>query len=674
MIAKLHKRKCFLFSLGLIAALSFGLISCEENPEIGTSNCNVAINISGNGSACIENFEGNTASVPYGNEITVVATPESGNFFIGWYIDGIQVSTMSTYTFTIHNNVSLTARFSESNDRTNITRDIYERELTEDEVSNAISVLNQEYCLQTIRSGIYCLRGGKEGALPSAHAYQRQYSLGPDLYAQYFVVPHKDFMYGMLTSTYDISAEFNGNALGAYTMAKNVFIPVLHHQEINNIPEIKAITLLYYCLSAQEHADLSGPFAYFEDRLNTETLERYDDLRTIYHDIVNSLDNIVACLEYYEVNRPDWYKAMIADILGEYFDVNPKFFLEGDTGFSTYIKLANSLKLRIAMHIVKAEPSTAKEWAEEAVESGVIESEWEQQGLYPMFLGFSHPLTNICSIWGDLVLSASFETLMMSLNHPYTKYVFDKNNYDILNNETGEKLEKYTRICGLRSGTMVGAGQDYRSNQLEAFSKLNTESWGMMMPPLYFIKWAEVDFLRAEGALRGWNMGGDTQFFYERGIRNGYLDCPMFVNYYKYESLIEEYIAQEEPAEYVNVDPTGAGEDWVSPTKIGVAWDESDDNETKLEKIITQKYFALFPLSTEAWTEMRRTGYPKLFPVLNTDDGDGSIQPGEMIRRIPWVPTDPATMDIVNNSAIPALGGPDEQATRLWWDVDSPNF
>ena len=112
MIAKLHKRKCFLFSLELIAALSFGLISCQENPEIGTSNCNVAINVFGNGSACIENFEGNTASVPYGNEITVVATPESGNFFIEWYINGIQVSTVSTYTFTVLNNVSLTARFS----------------------------------------------------------------------------------------------------------------------------------------------------------------------------------------------------------------------------------------------------------------------------------------------------------------------------------------------------------------------------------------------------------------------------------------------------------------------------------------------------------------------------------------------------------------------------------
>ncbi|MBR7134886.1 MAG: SusD/RagB family nutrient-binding outer membrane lipoprotein, partial [Bacteroidaceae bacterium] len=73
-------------------------------------------------------------------------------------------------------------------------------------------------------------------------------------------------------------------------------------------------------------------------------------------------------------------------------------------------------------------------------------------------------------------------------------------------------------------------------------------------------------------------------------------------------------------------------------------------------------------------TEMRRTGYPKVFPVLNTDDGDGSILPGDMIRRIPWVPIDNIEAGFVEKNALPALGGEDLQATRLWWDVDAPNF
>ena len=556
----------------------------------------------------------------------------------------------------------------------------YNKEFTQEGVFEAINALQVEF--RQAMGGRYAMRGGKEASLPVAHAYQRQYSFGPDLYAGYFTVPHYDFMYGKHTSTYDLSAEFNSGPLGAYTMAKNAFMPLLTSPYVDSIPEIKAINLLFYCISAQEMADLSGPYTYFEDKQNDEDPRVYNNVRSIYYSIVENLDDIVACLKNYE-NRPDWYKDMIGGVLSQYHDTNPKLYLEGDMGFSTYIKLANSLKLRMAMHIVKVEPATAKEWAESAVDpanGGVIESEWEQQGIYPIFLGFGHPLINICNHWGDLVLSASLETLLMSLNHPYTKagYVFDNNNNEIFNEEEEETLPIDTRICGLRSGTMVGTGQDYSVNQLQAFSKLNSESWGTIRPPLYFIKWAEVDFLRAEGALRGWNMGGSAQFFYERGIRNAYLDDPIAINLGGdnciYLNEVEEYMKQESATEYWNVDPTGEGEAWKSQTKIGVKWNEGDDNETKLEKIITQKYIALFPLSTEAWTELRRTGYPKLFPVLNADDGDGSIKQGEMIRRIPWVPTDPRMIEIVNQYGIPALGGPDKQATRLWWDVDAPNF
>ena len=560
----------------------------------------------------------------------------------------------------------------------------YNKEFTQEGVFEAIDALQVKF--RQAMGGRYAMRGGKNAEMPAPHAYQRQYSFGPDLYAGYFTVPHYDFMYGKHTSTYDLSADFNGDALGSYTMAKNAFMPLLHSQHIDSIPEIKAINLLFYCIAAQEQADLAGPFTYFEDKQNFDDPRVYDNVRSIYYAIVKDLNNIVACLQYY-ANRPDWYKEAITYVLGEYHDTNPYFHIMGDTGVSTYIKLANSLKLRMAMHISKVEPGTAKEWAESAVNpenGGVIEKFEDQQGFYPSFIGIAHPLITILNSWGDLVLSASLETLLMSLNHPYTKagYVFDYNNNEIFNEEEEETLPKDTRICGLRSGTMVGTGQDYSVNQLQAFSKINTTSWGTIMPPLYFIKWAEVDFLRAEGALRGWNMGGSAQFFYERGIRNAYLDDPIAINLGGdnciYLNEVEEYMKQESATEYWNVDPTGEGEAWKSQTKIGVKWNEAESKELKLEKIITQKYLALFPLSSEAWTELRRTGYPQLFPVLNPDDGDGSLKYGDIIRRIPWVPTDPQIQVIVNQYAIPTLSDNgsalDQQGTRLWWDVEGGNF
>ena len=92
----------------------------------------------------------------------------------------------------------------------------YHLQPTPEGVQAAIDTLGI-YLKQSITAQ-YCMRGGKDGGAPASHAYQRQYSLGPDLYAQYFTVPHKDFMYGTLTSTYNISAEFNNNPLGSYTM------------------------------------------------------------------------------------------------------------------------------------------------------------------------------------------------------------------------------------------------------------------------------------------------------------------------------------------------------------------------------------------------------------------------------------------------------------------------
>ena len=530
--------------------------------------------------------------------------------------------------------------------------------------------MNGNYYLQTIPSGTYCLRGGKiqDGVVykPASHAYQRQYSLGPDLYAQYFTVPHKDFMYGSHTSTYDLSADFNGGPLGAYTMAKNAFMPTLHHPQIDSIPEIKAIVLLFYSLTAQENADLSGPFTYFEDKQNSENPQTYNTVKDIYYGIKANLDTIVNCLKYYEENRPDWYKEEIKAILSK-FDLT-RSWENGDYSMNPYIKLANSLKLRMAMHIVKVEPETAKEWAEEAVASGVIENAGEQMGFFQSYDAIGHPLVQIQN-WGDIRLSASFESLLMSLNHPYTKTLFKPNNNLIVNRKDNSVLEEGTRICGIRSGAYVGTGQDYSANQYQAYSTFDNDL--MTEAPLYFIKWSEVDFLRAEGALRGWNMGGTAQEFYERGIRNADLVEPWVADFFgtPYIAYVEEYMAQTEATPYTNIDPIGDGEPWESVTKIGVAWNEGDDDETKLEKIITQKYLALFPLSTEAWAELRRTGYPKLFPVLNPEDGDGSIKEGEMIRRIPWVPTEPAAKEMVNKSGIPALGGADKQATHLWWDV-----
>ena len=50
-----------------------------------------------------------------------------------------------------------------------------------------------------------------------------------------------------------------------------------------------------------------------------------------------------------------------------------------------------------------------------------------------------------------------------------------------------------------------------------------------------------------------------------------------------------------------------------------------------MERLITQKWIAMFPNGQEGWSEIRRTGYPKVFPLAQSTDY--SIQ---VANRIPF--------------------------------------
>ncbi len=108
-----------------------------------------------------------------------------------------------------------------------------------------------------------------------------------------------------------------------------------------------------------------------------------------------------------------------------------------------------------------------------------------------------------------------------------------------------------------------------------------------------------------------------------------------------------------------------AGSQWLS--KITIKWDDVAADEKNLERIITQKWIAIFPEGQEAWSEFRRTGYPKLFPVMINNSG-GKISTTEFIRRINFVNTEYETNPKGVQKAVTLLGGPDNGGTRLWWD------
>ena len=115
---------------------------------------------------------------------------------------------------------------------------------------------------------------------------------------------------------------------------------------------------------------------------------------------------------------------------------------------------------------------------------------------------------------------------------------------------------------------------------------------------------------------------------------------------------------------------------------VTIPWNDGAAFEENLERIITQKWIANFPLGTEAWADYRRTGYPKLFrPKQNLAPSIIDTQLGP--RRLLYNETELSSNTVEVNNAIQLLkaessevkGDGDTGGTRLWWDrKDKGNF
>ena len=566
----------------------------------------------------------------------------------------------------------------------------YEKVISDEGVAEAIMALDDN--IRTAQTGVYGIRGGKDGGAPVAHAYQFCYSLGPDNYVQYFCVPHYDFPYSnfTLSSTYDMCKGSIGGPGSGFSSAKLYIAPLLNTEKIDSVPELKAIFLTLFNYSAIENADLFGPMPYEEFKaLRDKSPFKYNDVRTIYYGVKKNLDDAVACLKYYKDNRSEAYKQELANVMYSYLTIVNDPYSKTWEDMEPWIRFANSLKLRMAIHMSGIEPETAKTWAEEAVRDGVITDVDNEVAIYPVFSGKDHPLVEITG-WSDAVMGASFLNLLENLDHPYMKYLFTKNSVGLAKSPQaveGSSCPATTPAnsvyVGMRDGVAPGEGQAAANNPYCGYSMLDKAYLAQTQAPLFLMKCSEVYFLLAEGALRGWNMGGTAKQFYEQGIRNASLESRSFTGN-KYNELVDDYLNVEAPKGIAYVDPQGLTPDMPSVTKIGVKWNEGDSPEVKLEKIITQKYIASFPYSYESWVDLRRVGYPKLFPILGVADSDGTIKAGDskvqtkenIMRRIPWASDDPQTKEDIANTGIPALGegATDTQGQHLWWDNGASNF
>lgn len=386
----------------------------------------------------------------------------------------------------------------------------------------------------------------------------------------------------------------------------------------------------------QRLTDMYGPLPYSQLSAGN-LLAEYDDQETIYKTMFNELDEAIAVLTQHYKDNPN-YKGD-----SDVFDA-----IYGND-YKKWVIYANTLKLRMAMRIRYANPELAKEKAEAAVahEFGVMNSNednannaFNPNGLY-----------KVAVEWSDSRVCADIVSYMKGYADPRLSQYFTKVNL-------GPDVTPTEEYVGVRSGITI-ASQDITRR----YSTANTsaDDLNLIMPA------SESYFLRAEGALLGWNMKGTAQQLYEEGIRISFAQWGVVD-----EEAINAYISNNKnvPADYPQpenkllIDPK-VNYAVKNQSKALIKWDEGADLEKKLEKIITQKWIAIYPNGQEAWSEHRRTGYPKFFPVLVNMSGDPLLADG-VASRIPYptIEKNKPTYPKVKES----LGGEDNYSTKLWWD------
>ena len=487
------------------------------------------------------------------------------------------------------------------------------------------------------------------GAANGAHIYQVQFNIHIDNYAGY-MAGTQNFS-GNLPSTYRYFADYCDGPKASFFLVAQAALPVMRSASQLNLKEIGAMCNIMYCFSALELSDIYGPFPWTDYKNDVqEPPVTYEPMDQIYDSLFVNLKDAGQILKDFN-NTPKEHQDSINAILAQYDKICGSV--------ETWRQFSNTIRLRMALRMSNVDPDRAKAEAEAAINDGLIEKNIEYNTM--AINGTNHPLAFISILWNDTRINASCENIMKRLKVPFIDKIFDKNSGDIRNEDGDVTMATGSDIVGVPAGIQLTPRDD--NNQ---YTKYSGVSSAFASFPLAIFKLSERYFLQAEAALR-WNIGGSLSTSYLRGV------VAMFSDY----SIAQ---TDQEFKDYWNLESADTSIDYVDPhnernnkaglVTVGVKLNNSDDNKTKLEKIITQKWIAQFPMGLEAWNDLRRTGYPRIFPV--NDIGDGSLGNGRMIRRIPWNMTDAAAAQDVNTSGIEALGGGNLMRTYLWWDVEDP--
>jgi hypothetical protein len=459
--------------------------------------------------------------------------------------------------------------------------------------------------------------------------YQTVQNLGADLYAQYYASSVTSFQADRYVLTPDWQRRF-------WTVVYVNTAPQLKSILDNKEPTSGefALASIWWVYTFHRLTDHFGPVPYFQAVEPIDAIP-YDSQEAIYEDFFKRLDEAVVNLT----------------AMGNNATVFKGYDLIYDGNVANWIKFANTLRLRLALRISAVNPAKAKEEAEKAYTAGVFTANVDNANLMKVLEGNdSNGLAQVAA-WNEFAMSSTMASYLKGYADPRLEQYFQP---DVTNN-------KYS---SLRNGLPPSALNNPRNTSAQNSNVGNSwvtwnpdaKSWTPnLVREQPIMNAAEAYFLRAEGALNGWDMGGDAQELYKQGVATS------LQQWGAENGTANAYVESEA----VPIAPEDANNSpAVSTTPI--KW--STDVNVQRMQIATQKWLAIFPDGMEAWAEYRRTNYPVLYPLVQSDNTDLPV--GTFINRLPYPLTEETSNATELQKGRALLGGADNAATKVWWDVD----
>ncbi len=313
-------------------------------------------------------------------------------------------------------------------------------------------------------------------------------------------------------------------------------------------------------------------------------------------------------------------------------------------------KFGNSLLLRAGMRLSKIDAVLGKQTVLAAFQGGLITSNADN-AFIKQNDNYTQGVGNLLNGGesGNFYLAEPFVNYLKNTNDPRlaaiaVRYKGAKSGGDQITAIAGSATVIVTRNPAEQFGMPIGKDNNTAKAAAIAsgladfyeYSQVDRTRMAKRTAPVFLVTAAQTNLLLAEAKFRDWITPATTaDEFYKAGIR-------------AHMEQLKDYDAASA----------------VPPASIQTYLDNNPlDLSKALEQINTQYWIASFLNGPEAWSNFRRSGFPALTP----NPFAGSSVPGAFIRRLTY-PNSEISINRVNIDAAIASMGPDNLATRVWWD------